>query len=54
MISCNYKKSVPHMRGNEPKISPIVIGLTIVAFGTSAPEMGVALSAALSGRPETT
>ena len=42
------------MRGNEPKISPIVIGLTIVAFGTSAPEMGVALSAALSGRPETT
>ncbi|MEA1867258.1 MAG: calcium/sodium antiporter [Thermodesulfobacteriota bacterium] len=36
------------------KISPIVIGLTIVAFGTSAPEMGVALSAALSGRPDIT
>ena len=36
------------------KISPIVIGLTIVAFGTSAPEMGVALSAALSGQPDIT
>ena len=36
------------------KVSPIVIGLTIVAFGTSAPEMGVALSAALSGQPDIT
>jgi cation:H+ antiporter len=36
------------------KISPIVIGLTIVAFGTSAPEMGVSLSAALSGQPDIT
>jgi cation:H+ antiporter len=36
------------------KVSPIVIGLTIVAFGTSAPEMGVALSAALSSQPDIT
>jgi cation:H+ antiporter len=36
------------------KVSPIVIGLTIVALGTSAPEMGVALSAALSGQPDIT
>jgi cation:H+ antiporter len=36
------------------KVSPIVIGLTIVALGTSAPEMGVALSAALSGHPDIT
>jgi cation:H+ antiporter len=36
------------------RISPVVIGLTIVAFGTSAPEMGVALSAALSGKPDIT
>lgn len=36
------------------KVSPIVTGLTIVAFGTSAPEMGVALSAALSGQPDIT
>jgi cation:H+ antiporter len=36
------------------KVSPIVIGLTIVAFGTSAPEMGVAISAAISGKPDIT
>lgn len=31
------------------KISPIVIGLTIVAFGTSAPELVVSVTSALSG-----
>jgi cation:H+ antiporter len=31
------------------KIAPIVIGLTIVAFGTSAPEMVVSVTGALSG-----
>lgn len=30
-------------------IAPIVIGLTVVAFGTSAPEMAVSISGALSG-----
>ncbi len=30
-------------------ISPLVIGLTIVAFGTSSPEMAVSVSTALSG-----
>lgn len=30
-------------------VSPVVIGLTVVAFGTSAPELAVNLSAALSG-----
>ena len=30
-------------------ISPLVVGLTIVAFGTSAPEMAVSAGAALSG-----
>ncbi len=31
-------------------IRPMVVGLTIVAFGTSAPEMAVSLSAGLSGQ----
>ncbi|TWU48059.1 Inner membrane protein YrbG [Rubripirellula reticaptiva] len=31
------------------KISPLVIGLTVVAFGTSAPELGVSLQASFSG-----
>ena len=30
-------------------ISPLVVGLTVVAFGTSAPELFVSVKAALSG-----
>ena len=30
-------------------ISPLVVGLTVVAFGTSAPEMAVSVGAAMSG-----
>ena len=30
-------------------ISPMVIGMTVIAFGTSAPELMVSLQAALSG-----
>ena len=33
-------------------VSPLVIGLTIVAFGTSAPELGVSVGAALAGRSD--
>ena len=33
-------------------VSPLVIGLTVVAFGTSAPEMAVNVQAALAGKTE--
>ncbi len=32
-------------------ISPLVVGLTVVAFGTSAPEIAVAVDASLDGNP---
>lgn len=32
-------------------VSPLVIGLTLVGFGTSAPELVTSVQAALSGRP---
>jgi len=35
-------------------ISPLVVGLTIVAFGTSAPELFVSIQSALAGSPDLT
>ena len=35
-------------------ISPLVVGLTIVAFGTSAPELLISVNAALAGSPDMT
>lgn len=35
-------------------ISPLVVGLTIVAFGTSAPELLISIKAALAGSPDMT
>lgn len=34
------------------KISPLVVGMTIVSFGTSAPELLVCIEAATSGHPD--
>lgn len=33
-------------------VSPLVVGLTVVAFGTSAPELAVTLSSAVSGKAD--
>ena len=33
-------------------LSPLVVGLTVVAFGTSAPEMAVSVGAAMSGQTD--
>lgn len=33
-------------------VSPLLVGLTIVAFGTSAPELAVSVTAALQGANE--
>ena len=33
-------------------VSPLVIGLTVVAFGTSTPEMAVSVHASLAGNPD--
>ncbi len=37
---------------NRYRLSPMVVGMTIVAFGTSAPELIVSLNAAVSGHPQ--
>jgi len=34
------------------KLSPLVVGLTIVAFGTSAPELFISVQSALQGSPD--
>lgn len=33
------------------KISPLVIGMTVVSFGTSAPELLVSIQSAMDGNP---
>jgi cation:H+ antiporter len=38
--------------GQKYRISPFIIGATIIGFGTSAPELAVSIFAALRGAPE--
>lgn len=33
-------------------LSPLLVGLTVVAFGTSAPELAISLQAAVNGQPD--
>jgi cation:H+ antiporter len=33
-------------------VSPLIVGLTVVAFGTSSPELAVSVRAALAGQPD--
>ncbi len=35
-------------------VSPLIIGLTVVAYGTSSPEMAVSVASALGGQPDLT
>jgi len=35
-------------------IAPLVIGLTVVAWGTGSPELAVGVKAALAGQPDLT
>lgn len=37
---------------NRLKVPPLIIGLTIIAFGTSAPELTVSIQAAFQGQPD--
>lgn len=34
------------------RVRPMIVGLTVVAFGTSAPELAASITAALAGTPE--
>lgn len=49
-IGANWLVQGSSSVASRAKISPLVIGLTVVAFGTSAPELVVSLSATLNGQ----
>ena len=52
VISGNYLVESAVDIAKKFKIPSLIIGMTIVAFGTSAPELVVSVQAALSGHPE--
>ena len=49
LLGANYLTDGASSLAKKFKISDLVIGLTVVAFGTSAPELAVSLSSALKG-----
>jgi len=52
MTNLSYQKALASRLGLAIGISPLVVGLTIVAFGTSSPEMAVSVRAVLSNHPD--
>ena len=52
IASGNFLVKHAVLLAKEMHISPLVIGLTIVAFGTSAPELIICIQAALSDHPD--
>jgi cation:H+ antiporter len=49
LLGANYLTDGASSLAKRFKISDLVIGLTVVAFGTSAPELAVSLSSAIKG-----
>ena len=49
LLGANYLTDGASSLAKKFKISDLVIGLTVVAFGTSAPELAVSISSALKG-----
>jgi cation:H+ antiporter len=52
VYSGNYLVKGGVALANHFKVSTLVIGLTVIAFGTSAPELIVSFEAAMTGHPE--
>ena len=49
LLGANYLTDGASSLAKKLKVSDLVIGLTVVAFGTSAPELAVSISSALKG-----
>lgn len=52
IVSANYLVKGGENLALRLGLSPLVVGMTVIAFGTSAPEFLVSLSAAIKGSPE--
>ncbi|RUM88212.1 MAG: calcium/sodium antiporter [Thermodesulfatator sp.] len=52
IVSAEWLTSTSVRLARAMGIQPVIIGLTIIAFGTSAPELFVSLMAALEGQPD--